>query len=168
MIAQGIKFATWCKDACNTQMKTKALSCWSQRPRWPSVKARYITYGMNAPQPSHLVWHPKPSNAMHVMQTWLKMQHDIKIQGIPSVMQLVWQECNVRHTRCKCNVNMDNLSNRIIMLQHLMKQPYIKHETSMQWWLKMVKGQTFTLLKTVAKSVLKVDQYSCQQASQRS
>ena len=32
---------------------------------------------------------------MHVMQTLLKMQHDSKMQGIPSGMQLIWQACNV-------------------------------------------------------------------------
>ena len=49
MIAQEIKLAIWCKNACNTQMRTKTLSCLSQGPRWPRVKTRYITYSMNAP-----------------------------------------------------------------------------------------------------------------------
>ena len=81
------------------------------------------------------------------------MQHDINVQGMPRIMQLVWQSCNIRHTRHKCDVNTDALSNRIIMLQQHMKQSYINHEAIMQRWLKMAKGQTLTLLKTVAKSV---------------
>ena len=81
------------------------------------------------------------------------MQHDINVQGMPRIMQLVWQACNIRHARHKCDVNMDALSNRIIMLQQHATQPCINHEAIMQRWLKMAKGQTLTLLKTVAKSV---------------
>mgnify|MGYP003702484299 CR=1 FL=1 len=59
-----------------TQMRTKTLSCRRQGSRWPRIKAHYITRSMNVPWLSHLVWHPKPSNAMHAMLTRFKMQHD--------------------------------------------------------------------------------------------
>ena len=90
---------------------------------------------------------------MHVMLTMTQRYNmRLKMQGMPNAMQLIWLVCNARHARCKCNANMDNLSNRIIMLQPLMKQSCNKHETSMQWWLKMVKGKTLIHLKTVPKS----------------
>mgnify|MGYP003702760901 CR=1 FL=1 len=75
MIAQGSSLPLDVKMQATTQMRTKTLSCRSQGSRWPRIKAHYITHSMNVPWLSHLVWHSKPSNAMQVILTWLKMQH---------------------------------------------------------------------------------------------
>ena len=104
---------------------------------------------------------PNQVNAMHVMQTWLNMQHDTKMQGTTSTMQLTWQMCNAKHARCKCGANINQFGNGISMLWGLMKQSCNLHETSMQWSLKVIKVRTLIHLKTAPRVLKMMDNNSC-------
>ena len=100
---------------------------------------------------------PNQVNAMHVMQTWLNMQHDTKMLSTTSIMQSTWQMYNAKHTRYKHDANMDQFWPWDWYATRLngttMQQTWSKHARGP----KAIKVQTFIHLKTAPKVLKMMD-----------
>lgn len=153
MMAQRIKFAIWCKDACNKQNGIRNLI--KLKSKAPVTGNRgtlhHLKYECSLIPTLGLTPQTKWIQCMSCSQgsnaTWYQL---CKTQT--STMQPTWQMCNAKHTRCKCDANIDQFGNGIGMLRGLMKQPCNTYETSMQWGPRTIKGQTLVHPKTAPKN----------------
>ena len=144
-------------------MNANTLSCWGQGGRWPRIETCYVTLSTNTPQSSCLVWHPKPSNVMHVYKHGSSVQktnvtkhakcnvsYYTSVQCAKHAMLQYNLECNVNMAQCK-HATKGNKSSM---------QPYTR--VDLGW-----NGRPRPHPKTMAKDAKMMDNKHTKQANQR-